>query len=335
MVFASAFAHPQNEIRIGVLGLFHPNELTLEPSGGDAMAVRAPGVAFVLEQEYRHRRLAFRAQGNRVEVNGKSASGWNATARSGTDVRFQLAIPGRIRRSYSGRLTITAHHGELIAIVTMDREIAVVSIVASEMPTDAPLEALKAQAVVARSFLASGPRHAGFDFCDTTHCQFLRSPDAANKRVIEAVSATRALILTYRQQPLAAMYSSRCGGQTHSLHELGMNARGAYPYYGVPCAWCRQHPVHWQSRMNPDAVEPRPEDETARIAQARKWGWSAIPGSAFTVKRDSLGLVIDGHSIGHGIGMCQFGAMGMARAGADFRAILAHYYPNTELAELH
>jgi stage II sporulation protein D len=240
-------------------------------------------------------------------------------------------VPGRIHRIYEGRLSVTARHGELIAVVTMDRETAVISIVAAEMPTGAPLEALKAQAVAARSFLASGSRHSEYDFCDTTHCQFLRSPEDASARVVEAVRATQGMILAYQERPVAAMYASRCGGRTHTLQEMGMDPGNGYPYYSVRCNWCRQHPVRWQSRIDSARDAPRAGNEAARIAQVREWGWGALPGSTFTVKNDEHGPLITGHSVGHGVGMCQFGAIGMAAAGADFRSILAHYYPNTEL----
>jgi stage II sporulation protein D len=76
---------------------------------------------------------------------------------------------------------------------------------------------------------------------------------------------------------------------------------------------------------------PKPGDEGHRIAQARQWGWSAIPGSDFTATADGGFWKLQGHSVGHGVGMCQFGAAGMAAAGASFREILSHYYPNTLL----
>src|SRR6266571_2973368 len=63
----------------------------------------------------------------------------------------------------------------------MDRETATASVVAAENTPDTPLEALKAQAVAARSYFVAGRgRHHDFDFCDTTHCQFLREPPSAD-----------------------------------------------------------------------------------------------------------------------------------------------------------
>jgi stage II sporulation protein D len=254
-------------------------------------------------------------------------------AREGGAARIQLLVPGKINRNFTGVISISAHHNELIAVITMDREKAVASIVAAEMPMDAPLDALKAQAVVTRSFLMAGSRHADFDFCDTTHCQYLRSSDDANRRVASAVASTRGVVLTFGQRVIAAMYSSRCGGSTQSLSDAGSDPGDGYPYYEVECTWCRQHPYMWKTRVGSSGAVTGLGNESQRIAMARLWGWSAVPGSRFVMESDSSGTLLIGRSLGHGIGMCQLGAIAMARAGADYRGILAHYYPNAQLVE--
>ncbi len=326
----------QQEIRFGVLGLLHPKELVLEQASGQVLSIRADGAAnaraLVLNGEPGRRIAIFRSEGDRVIAGATSANSWTATARDGGVAAFRLTVQGKIHRVYRGRLTIEIHNGELIAVITMDRETAVASIVAAEMDESAPIEALKAQAVATRSFLASGSRHLDFDFCDSTHCQFLKSPPPATSRVSAAVQATQGLVLEFLGRPLAAMYSSRCGGRTRSLREAGMEPGEGYPYYGVQCTWCRQHPLAWRTRIGNSGPAPKPGDEPRRIAEARQWGWSAIPGNDFTAIEDGAGWQLEGHSVGHGLGMCQHGAAGMAESGASFREILAHFYPNTSLA---
>jgi stage II sporulation protein D len=337
LLLAVSPATAQQEIRFGVLGLFHPKELILQPEGSQVLSVVAQGVAgnqaVALNGEPGHHQIVFRAEGDRVVAGDRSAGSWTAAARDGGAAAFRLSVPGKLHRVYRGRLTIQARKGELLAVVAMDRETAVASIVAAEMVENAPMEALKAQAVATRSFLVAGPRHLDFDFCDTTHCQFLKSPPNLSSRVTSAVQATHGLILAYHGKPLAAMYSSRCGGQTRSLRDVGLNPGDAYPYYSVRCQWCLRHPATWQSRIGASGQPPQPGDERRRIAGARQWGWGAIPGSDFTATADGEGWRLEGHSVGHGVGMCQLGAAGMAATGAGFREILSHYYPNTELIE--
>jgi len=337
VLFSSQSAESQQELRFGVLGLFHPRTLSLEQEGGQVVSVAANGTtatsALVINGEPNHGRILFHAEGSRVFVGNRSAARWTAMARDGSAVPFRLVVPGRFQRVYRGRLTLEARKDELIAVVAMENETAVASVVAAEMDENAPIEALKAQAVATRSYLAGGPRHLDFDFCDTTHCQFLKSPPTVGSRVTNAVLATKGMVIAYRSKPLAAMYSSQCGGHTRSLNDVGMSPGDGYPYYSVTCVWCQKHPITWKSRM--ETTPPNPGNERMRVVEARQWGWGTIPGNDFSAARDDSadgsGWKLKGHSVGHGVGMCQHGAVGMAIAGAQFQQIILHYYPNTVL----
>lgn len=342
LAFLASFAQTLcagQEIRIGVLGLFHPSEIVLTPKDQEALVVR-PGQAatphrMILNGEPGHRQLVFHLQNDRIVAGSYSAPQWMVTARDGGPVSFAIEAPGKLRRGYRGKLFLEPRQGQIDVVVGMDRETAVASIVGAEMEETAPPEALKAQAVVTRSFLVAGRRHLNFDFCDTTHCQFLRSPPPAASRIWSAVESTRGIVISYRGKPLAAMFSSRCGGKTRSLREAGYDvSAGDYPYYSVSCDWCLHHPLVWQRHLNRDRDLPPPGDERKRIAKVRQWGWSSIPGNDFSATGDAAGWRIEGHNAGHGIGMCQYGAIGMAESGADFRRILAYYYPNTSLTEV-
>ncbi len=91
------------------------------------------------------------------------------SSRENGPVDFLLSVPGKITRHYRGHLEIEQASGILIPIVSMDIETAVASVVAAESMPGAPMEALKAQAVAARSYFAAGKgRHYDIDFCYTT-----------------------------------------------------------------------------------------------------------------------------------------------------------------------
>ncbi|PYT18532.1 MAG: hypothetical protein DMG59_04070 [Acidobacteria bacterium] len=205
-------------IRIGVFGLFHPVELEVQPARGSVLMVEIAGERQVIEGAH--------------SVRIRSAA--LVTGRGRRPVRFVVSVPGQIHREFLGRLEIREQSGTLTAIVEMDRETAVASIVAAESP-GTPFEARKAQAVAARSFLAgSRGRHDGFDFCDTTHCQFLREPPSPTSAAGRAAAETRGLALTYQGHVLAALYSANCGGHTRTLQEAGWKV-GEYPYFAVEC----------------------------------------------------------------------------------------------------
>lgn len=256
-------------VQIGVFSLFRPVELRVTPVSAPLL-ISSGDSRLILEGR--------QSRAIRVE---RISSPVHVSSRDGSDVDFRLSIPGKIERQFHGTLTIELGDRKLIAVVTMDREVAVASVAAAEMPPGTPIEALKAQAVVARSYYAAaGPRHSGFEFCDTTHCQFLRELPQPETDAFKAAQETRNLVLTHLGKPLAALYSASCGGRTRSLE----GGDSTYSYHSVPCDFCRRH---------------------------------------------SPGLVQ-----GHQLGLCQAGAAGMARDGAEYHEILDHYYPGTSLMQI-
>jgi hypothetical protein len=348
---------PEQIVRIHVLSLFRPTELRLEASkdaplqlevdGQDwqGHALAGQGVVLIRHTAAGQLRVEQAAQGGDEAANeGWTGSKLLAHGRSDllfSDVRgaswFWLEVPGKLRREYFGSLEIRVHGPVLEAIVTMPLETAVASIVQAESFPAQGGEALKAQSVAARSFLvARQTGHAGFDFCDTTHCQFLRSPPAVDSAAAKAATATKGLVLTYRDEAsaedrtLAAMYARSCGGRTRSLREIGIRSASGYPYYAVRCTYCTRHPEAWWREESGLAGHRLSERE--RLAWNRIHGWGAIP-SVGSETYEAGGSVL-GRGVGHGVGLCQLGAVDMAQHGAGFAAILAHYYPNTRLTSI-
>ncbi len=257
-----AFSAAAQTVDIGVFGLFRPVELRVAPAS-EALLVETGNTRLILE--------------GRQSYIIRASLPVRVSSREGSAADFRLSIPGKIERHFHGILTVRTGDHKLIAAVAMDREVAVASVVAAEMPPSSPIEALKAQAVIARSYYAAMPaRHDGFDFCDTTHCQFLREWPDPGSAPFRAARETRDLLLEYAGKPLAGLYSASCGGRTRALDDAD-----GYAYRSVDCDYCRRH--------SPGQVQ------------------------------------------GHQLGLCQAGASAMAATGANFRAILDHYYPGTSL----
>lgn len=326
------------EVRIGVLGLFHPRQLVVSAPVGTALVIHAGHQEFTLENSS-NANANIQSSGESVLVRCGTRSvespDLRITTRENGPGDFLLSAPGKVTRHYRGTLQIKAVSGILTPIVSMDIETAVASVVAAESLPGAPVEALKAQAVAARSYFAAGKgRHDDFDFCDTTHCQFLRAPPHLEDAASKATLATRGLVITFQSQAVAAMYTRSCDGRTHTPTDRGLPA-AAYPYYSVECKYCREHPTNWQSRISrQDAAQLHSSDEASRLETGRRLGWNVIQSDDFTVQNQGHQVVVEGEGLGHGIGLCQFGASAMAQEGSDYRQILAHYYPNTKLANL-
>ena len=335
---AAGAAFAGQPVRVGVFSLFRPQRLVVKPAAAEVLRVEIDGRAVYLEGA---QSAAFRRVDDAVDcflrrelVTARRA---RVGARDGGAVNFLLSVPGRIERRFHGTLEIASRAGALEAVVSLDLETAVASVVAAESPPGAPLEARKAQAVVARSYyLATRGRHSGFDFCDTTHCQFLREPASDES----AARETAGLALLCRWEPVAALYSASCGGRTKSLEEIGLPAEG-YPYYSVDCEACwrqardRREAREWTARFSgPDAerLRARPQSEAVRLEIVRRLGWSALPGNNYQIEREEDAVVLRGRGSGHGVGLCQQGAAAMAAAGVDFRVILNRYFPATTIA---
>jgi peptidoglycan hydrolase-like amidase len=327
------------EVRIGVFGIFHSRHLTLSCNGDEALVVTAAGQTTFLQTGSSRESLQIYEHGNSLLLSlaGKEirADAIHATDRNNGSARFVLSVPGKISRQYLGTLDVNATDGELVPVVTMDLEMAVASVVQAESLPGTSLEALKAQAVVTRSyFVAGGGRHPGFDFCDLTHCQFLREPPVPQSPAAVAANATKGLIIRFQDKPVAAMFTRSCGGATRTPADIGIPANG-YPYFSVVCDFCFKNPVRWTRTVSPqDAELLTGHNEAARLAVDKRLGWSAVPSDTFVLHRARGEIVLEGVGQGHGIGLCQHGASALALRGADFREIILHYFPNTTINQL-
>jgi hypothetical protein len=206
-------------VHIGVFGSFHPKSLEIRPALGSVLAVQTQGHTEVIRAP------------RWLRISGPA----HVTGVNGDPVRFVLGVPGVLRREYVGRLEVRPLGQELLAIVEMDRETAVASILAGEGASALAPEARKAQAIVTRSYLtAARGRHEGFDFCDTTHCQRLHAPPSATSPSARAVRATRGRVLVYQGSVVPALYSANCGGRTRTPIDVGWMI-GGYPYFPIAC----------------------------------------------------------------------------------------------------
>lgn len=286
-------------VRIGVFGLFHPRELIVTAPLGHALLVQVADQSSILDASSGSSRAIVEISGPNasVVIAGRRFVGSrvSVSGRDGQAVTLSLTVPDKITRRYWGTLAITPNADSLTAVLTMDLETAVASAVAAESLVSTPIEALKAQAVATRSYLLAGRnRHPDFDFCDTTHCQYLREPPAVGSPVDGAVAATRGLVLSYNQIPFAAMFTRSCSGRTLTPQQVGLSSSG-YPYFSVECRCCLNHPARWTTHLSPyDAGMLRNSNETSRLNLNRRLGWETIPSNDFASKREGDEIVLAG-----------------------------------------
>jgi len=132
---------------------------------------------------------------------------------------------GKERQIYRGAMEFAVDpSGKLTVINILPVEVYLAGVVPAEMHSDFPVEALKAQAVAARSevFFRLGTRHLteGFDLCADTHCQVYSGITRENENTTRAVAATAGMIMKRDGQIVEAVYHAVCGGQTEDNESI-------------------------------------------------------------------------------------------------------------------
>lgn len=249
-----------------------------------------------------------------------------------------------------------------------------VGVVAAEMPAQFNIEALKAQAIVARTYTISRLRaqansgcekHPQADICtDSTHCQaWISKEDARSKwpffrqnaywnKMLRAVSSTQGQVITYEGGLIDAVFHSTCGGRTENSEDVWSQE---VPYMrGVDCSYCAHSPrmsetvrlseAEVASRLDEPAglrLEVVNRSMSGRIIQIDV-GSKILRGLDFRTRlglrssrvtwlreKGSVSFTTTGY--GHAVGMCQYGADGMAEEGHIASEIIHHYFTGVQI----
>jgi len=294
--------------------------------------------------------------------------------------------------SFHGTLEVRRTSGGLAVINHLDLDDYVAGIL--EVPGRWPMEALKAQAVAARTYAlwekqTGHWRRFGFDVCSTTTCQVYAGADAergsSGRRWMRAVHDTAGQVLLYKGKPALTRFHSSSGGRT--VPNEALFSEGPLPYLrGVDDPGDAVSPLHrWDVTFSREQLEEilrvgiglqgslvdvqaklgdkhvvirtgggRLDIGTGRFVsavntRAPKMFPSSYPGqrsdgkpmpltlpsSRFSIESTSSGFVVHGRGYGHGVGMSQYGAKGLAEKGESYREILATYYTGLKPSHWH
>lgn len=262
---------------------------------------------------------------------------------------------------YSGNIEVWKGEKGLYIINELPLEEYVESVVAAEVGTSWDIEALKAQAVIARTYAVFKKTANGnlkYHLTSSVLHQAYKGNNS-NIQVAYAVRNTAGEIITYEDKPIEAFYHSTCGGKTENPEDVFGKS---YPYLKSVESKCEISPYWiWERKI------PRAEIETAlnikdikdiiinsntstgrvkdlsvksqsgsvvvKATELRKLlGWSRLPSTNFTIKMTGSYATFEGKGYGHGVGLCQWSALQMAREGKTYKEILSFFYPNTEIS---
>ncbi|MFO8053076.1 MAG: SpoIID/LytB domain-containing protein [Candidatus Omnitrophota bacterium] len=295
----------------------------------------------------------------------------------------------KIDRAYRGNFEIVFKNNKINLVNVVTIEEYLYGVLAAEIPANADKEALKAQAVLARSLaIRNKARHIGqgFDFCADSHCQVYHGLSAETKSTKKAIDQTRGRIISYKGEVPEIFYHSNCGGCLSSdiFGQKQYLAKGrdsenkkmpqsAYKrqqwFLGYPKTFCfaKSSKFRWQriyddedfkiafgvNIKNLTNIIPKAKKECFRYSRmdvavgdelvnlesglAIRNFFDRLRSSAFLAElRKNKGgqtemLIFWGAGFGHGTGLCQEGAIGMAKEGYNYKQILKHYYSKAEI----
>lgn len=270
---------------------------------------------------------------------------------------------GEQRRSYAGAINLQVdRNGKLMIRNRVPAREYVYSVVGSETNPDFRSEALKAQAVLVQTLLAR--YRPGDDLTDTTEKQAYLGTNYKRQPAVQAVDDVWGKILTYRGLPITTYYHSTCaGGTSNGERYFGLKS-GSAPYLaGRECRYCLASPFFLTKasaipigQFEKAFGKPLPKviesDEQKRpltvqignrtmngfqfwTAIGQKFGWDKVPGTRYQISNKIPKFVeISSTGGGHGVGLCQWGANGLADKGKSYTQILEFYFPGGTIQDL-
>lgn len=274
------------------------------------------------------------------------------------------------KKPYRGYLTVNKTGKDKINIINvLPVEDYIKGVLPKEASPGWHIESLKAQAAISRTYtLANFNKHSsqGFDMCSTTHCQVYGGAGVEAVSCNKAVSATKREVLTYNEKLAQTVFHANCGGHTEDPKYV-WNWTASTPEYlkGVKCTYCSGAPhAAWEKGIDEKVIRDKlaaynvgkirsikvknvtPAGSAKEIEIVHSKGtlmmnaykfrlavdaWQ-IRSTAFDgIKKHGEQFIFKGKGWGHKVGLCQWGAKGMADSGKKYKQILQHYYPKTKL----
>jgi stage II sporulation protein D len=307
--------------------------------------------------------LVIGVEGESVTLNGETLSGDGIVVVP--SLQGKLKVDGK---SYRGEIRILRNNkGKLDVINVLKLEEYLYGVVPKEMPPRWPLEALKVQAVVARTFALyqrEKNRENEFDVLATTLSQVYGGFEAETAGAVRAVDDTKGRVLYHNGKPILAYYHSSSGGATEDAKNVWT---ADIPYLkGIP----DEYSVHasgsrWTLSLARKDLEknlqrsgiragdirdlvPVEVSPSGRIVKLKVIHGSgetilrsndfrlrvdpqSLKSTLFTMVKEEDRIRFEGRGYGHGVGLSQWGAYEMARRGFSCEDILKHYYRGIEI----
>ena len=283
-----------------------------------------------------------------------------------TDGYLMLASDNnlKLKNEYRGYICFVKNGKSINVVNYVNIEDYLKGVVPKEIYSNAKAEALKAQAIVSRSFALSNINKnikKGYNLDDTTSCQVYGGFTAEKPSTNKAVDDTKGQVVTYKGKIANTIFGASSGGVTADVSEVwGGNKLEYMTSFSDPYS---DHP--WTLELKKEDINSiltakgikigdfigfniKEYDSSGRIKNLELIGTNGskeISGNTFrsyfgntkckstlfTISQENDKFILKGNGYGHGVGMSQYGAMNMAKEGKSCEDIIIFYFPNTKI----
>lgn len=272
---------------------------------------------------------------------------------------------------YRGEIRILLQFNNKFSVINeIDLESFVAGVLGSEMMPSWNEEALRAQAVTARTYALykKKKRRDEVYHLDMLELAY-RGMAGETTRLNKIVQETKGVVMVYNWNIFPAYFHSTCGGHTEdSNHVFGKDS--IPPLSGVVCNYCNKSKYsRWSADINKSDIEKRLRESNIYVSNINTIktldpgvgnhgarveiisaggskemnandfrllvGPNYLYSTAFNSRNNGKSITFSGRGWGHGVGLCQYGAQAMAEKGFKWTAILEYYYPKINLVRVY
>lgn len=283
----------------------------------------------------------------------------NDTAR----LRIALIEPKASARIYFGNIHLKIEYGRILILNEINNEQYIAGVVEAESGINAQPEFYKTQALLCRTYMYSHVnRHEteGFNLCDEVHCQAYKGCTPFTGYILKSTIKTAGkAIVDETNNPITAAFHANCGGETESAMNIWLKPENyLVPVKDPHCQhmpnsnWEVKIPLHdWKKYLNNHNVKTqglpvstfeiknknrlnyyRINKDSILTKQIRA-DWN-LKSSYFQINVKNNTVHIKGQGYGHGVGLCQDGAMNMAKKGSTYTDIINFYFKNVKITDV-
>lgn len=362
--FYSIAAHARTA-RINILSKYDLNSIVITADSG---SMKSDEESFILDKariiiNADKENLSIRHQGRFINSKSITISTNNSAA---------IYFAKNLKRKYPGDLIIQCRNDKLIIINSCEFDTYIHSAAVAEskgLIDKSPYytEFIKVMEICARSYLlANGDRHIEkeWEFCDLTHCMHYEGLLDNGKAL-----STGQILIDSNGKPVECFFHSTCGGLLTKPDVFWENHTGSTFREGNDLingrSLCEKSPhyswtaktdyrkfsevfrlqglngidaINKNGRVSKIIFKTEKGQVTVDIPRfmsvcGRAYGWNFIKSNYFSIKNENGNVLFLGKGLGHGVGLCQYGAAEMIRNGASYIDVLKFYFPGAELSK--